>query len=96
MKQTLVSFNRNSSINNLIPTDSRLPDLPNTVYATKIHTVNCCQLQFPVRLPFFSCHISYHLASKGRAVKGKENRKFLMKEARTTSGSLTGRIREVV
>ena len=29
-------------------------------------------------------------------MKGKENRKLLMKEARTTSGSLTGRIREVV
>ena len=47
-----------------------------------------------VRLPFFLCGVSYQVkvASRGRGVKREDNRKFVMKETRTTSGSLTGRI----
>ena len=39
-----------------------------------------------VRLPFFLCRVLYHVqvASRGRGVKREENRKFVMKEARTT------------
>ena len=53
-----------------------------------------------VRLPFFklvSC-VSYQVqvASRGRGVKREENRKLIRKEATTTSGSLTGHIREAV
>ena len=51
-----------------------------------------------VRLPFFLSRVSYQVqvASRGRGVKREENRKFIRKEARTTSGSLTGHIREAV
>ena len=39
-----------------------------------------------VRSPFFLCRVLYHVqvASRGRGVKREENRKFVMKEARTT------------
>ena len=55
-----------------------------------------------VRLPFvylIRCKLlrEEQVASRGQGVKREENRKFIIKEARTlTSGSLTGHIREAV
>ena len=65
-----------------------------TVYATKIHFVNCCNNSCSIAI-----RVSYQVqvASRGQGVKREENRKFIIKEARTlTSGSLTGHIREAV
>ena len=55
-----------------------------------------------VRLPFvylIRCKLlrEEQVVSRGQGVKREENRKFIIKEARTlTSGSLTGHIREAV
>ena len=52
MKQTLVSFNRSDSIDNLIPIDSSVLLFSKPIYATEIHFVNCCHN---------SCLISFNL-----------------------------------
>ena len=77
MKQTLVSFNSNNSIDSLIflPTVSSCCFPPQFMQLKHILLTVVIIL---VRLPFFLCRLSYQFASRGRGVKREENRKFVM------------------